>query len=77
MKKIRKNQKEVSISCNCADKAKMTNRFSITFFKETFKKKLFIVSQMLAKTLIELHHSINFDILSVFATIDMLLTGLL
>ena len=60
----------VSISCNYAEKAKIINRFLSTFSKELFKIELFG-----AKTSTKLYHSKKSDVLSVFTTCDMLLTG--
>ena len=72
MERIRE---EVSISCNCAGKAKIINRFSIDSLKKLFKIKLFEVSKWLAMTSTRLYHSKKSDVLSVFTTCDMLLTG--
>ena len=72
MERIRE---EVSISCNCADKAKIINRFSIDSLKKLFKIELFEVSKWLAKTSTRLYHSKKSHVLSVFTTCDMLLTG--
>ena len=45
-------------------------------FKGLFGKKLFRVPQPLAQTSIKLYHRKKSDVLSVFTTCDMLLTGL-
>ena len=49
--------------------------FRSTFSKELFKTELLGVSQSLAKTTIELYYTNKSDVLSVFTTCDMLLTG--
>ena len=73
--KFERIREEVSISCNCADKAKIINRFSIDSLKKLFKIELFKVSKWLAMTSNRLYHSKKSNVLSVFTTCDMLLTG--
>ena len=75
-----KNQKEsekrLVYPVTVLTKLRSSIDFRSTLSKETFKTKLFRVSQSLAKTSIELYHSKKSDVLSVFTTCDMLLTGL-
>ena len=75
-----KNQKEsedrLIYPVTVMTKLRSSIDFRSTLSKKLFKTELFKVSQSLAETSIELYHSKKCDVLSVFTTCDMLLTGL-
>ena len=76
IRKIRKNKKK-RLLCPVIvlTKLRPSIDFQSTLSKEIFKTELFGISQSLAKTSLELYHTKKFDVLPVFTTCDMLLTG--